>query len=198
VRAFFCRSVTVLADSKAMYPHWLLYIPLLAALVYAAIQDALTRRIRNYLTFTLMLTGLAQSFFPAHTVTPAMAFAGFGAGFALTFLLFAMGALGGGDVKLLSGVGAWLGPVAVLQVFLVAAIVGLIIVLVQSMKQKRLLTLFRNSAMLTINIVHASDVGIDHVSATGKSCRSVDKPLPYAVPVLVATVLVLVYSGMGL
>ncbi len=176
-----------------------LYVPLLLALGYAAIVDARTRKIRNYLTFTLVLTGLAQSFFPAHTTTPVMAIAGFGVGFGLTFLLFAMGALGGGDVKLLSGVGAWLGPWPTLQVFMAAAIVGLIIVLFQSMKQKRLGTLFRNSAVLTINIVHAADVGVDHVAQTGKECRSVDRPLPYAVPVLIATVFVLALnSGMGL
>ncbi len=180
-----------------MTPHWFLYIPLLGALLFAAIQDARTRKIRNYLTFTLLLAGLAQSFFPLHTVSPSMSLAGFGVGFALTFILFAMGALGGGDVKLLSGVGAWIGPVPVLEVFMVAAIVGLIIVLIQSMKQRRLLMLFRNSAMLAINVVHAGDVGLAHVSETGKSCRSVDKPLPYAVPILVATVLVLVF-GMGL
>ena len=106
-------------------------------------------------------------------------------GFAIPFVLFAMGALGGGDVKLLAGVGAWLGPILAVKVFLAAAIVGMVIVLVQSAKQKRLSALFRNSAVLTVNLINIDRIGADQVCETGKACRSVERPLPYAVPVLV-------------
>jgi prepilin peptidase CpaA len=125
--------------------------------------------------------------------TPAQAGLGLLVGFAIPFALFALGALGGGDVKLLAGIGAWLGAVAVMKVFIVAAIVGLIIVLVQCAWQGRLLMLFRNSAVLAINLVHIQQVGVKHVSETGNSFRSVDRPLPYAVPVLIATILVVTF-----
>jgi len=168
-----------------------LYAPLLAALTWAAVQDVRTRRIRNELTFPLVLAGIVQSFFAMHTVSPSAACFGLLVGFALTFIMFAMGAIGGGDVKLMAAVGAWMGPAGALQVFAGAALVGLVVVLFQSFRQKRLGLLFRNSAVLAINVLHAQDVGMDHVSETGKSSRSVDKPLPYAVPILAATVLVL-------
>jgi len=38
------------------------------------------------------------------------------------------------------------------------------------------------------------DVGLDHTKATGQSCRSVDRPLPYAVPVLVAMIILLAFA----
>ena len=168
-------------------------LPLLALLVWAAVQDVRTRRIRNWLTLSLAWSGLIGSFGLGGRgvfLTPTESLLGLLAGFALPFVLFALGALGGGDVKLMAGVGAWVGPMHVLLVFVVAALVGLVIVVAQSLAQGRLVTLFRNSAVLLINLWHWSDLGAAHVVASGQSARSVDRPLPYAVPVLAATVLV--------
>jgi prepilin peptidase CpaA len=162
----------------------LLLGPLLAMLFIAAVIDWRSRRIPNWLTILLAASGLANSFFATSLASPGTAMLGLLVGFAIPFVLFAMGALGGGDVKLLSGVGAWLGAMAVVKVFLAAAIIGMLIVLVQSAKQRRLSALFRNSAVLTINLINADTIGADAICETGKACRSVDRPLPYAVPVL--------------
>src|SRR5437660_12751750 len=116
----------------------LMYVPLVAALFWAAMQDVRTRRIRNELTFSLLLAGWVQGFLAWHTVTPGAAFAGMGVGFGLTFIMFAMGAIGGGDVKLMAAVGAWMGPFDALRVFAAAAIVGLVVVLFQSFRQRRM------------------------------------------------------------
>src|SRR3982751_5850643 len=119
--------------SPRMTPYRVLaYAPLLALLSWAAVQDVRTRRIRNWLTFSLALCGLAQSFAPNPTVAPMDAALGLLTGFALTVPLFAIGALGGGDVKLMAAIGAWLGPWPALQVFLGRAVVGMVIVLCQA------------------------------------------------------------------
>lgn len=170
--------------------HLAMCVPLFALLIWAAIGDARTRRIPNVLTVCLAVMGLVQSFLPTHSVGPLQSMGGLALGFGLTFILFALGALGGGDVKLLAGVGSWVGIWPVAMVFAVAAVVGMIIVLMQSARQGRMRVLFRNSAVLAMNLVHVGDVGVDHVSRTGRECRSVDRPLPYAVPVLVATIAV--------
>ncbi len=171
--------------------------PLGAALIWAAATDLHSRRIPNVLTFALILCGIAQSFMASGTVSPTQSLLGFGTGFMLTFVLFAIGALGGGDVKLLAGVGAWVGPQMALLIFAAAAIVGMVIVLGQALAQGRLTTLSRNTAVVGINLVHLRDVGVEHASATGRSCRSVDRPLPYAVAVLIGTVLLaaMMFSG---
>ncbi|MDB5329013.1 MAG: peptidase prepilin type [Phycisphaerales bacterium] len=172
-------------------------LPLFVMLAIAAATDLHSRKIRNWLTFSLVLTGLAQSFTAVHTVGPAASFLGFGAGFGLTFLLFAMGALGGGDVKLLAGVGAWVGPMPVLAVFCLAAVAGMIIVLAQAVWQGRLRQLLHNSALVAVNIAHVNEVGMAHATATGKSCRSVDRPLPYAVPVFLGVAALVATSWLG-
>jgi prepilin peptidase CpaA len=170
--------------------HLLMLLPMLALLAWAAVQDLRTRKIRNWLTLSLAWGGLLSSLFLPVLVTPRGSIFGLLVGFALPFVLFAVGALGGGDVKLLAGVGAWLGPMNVMWVFLLAAIVGLLIVLAQALAQRRCAALFRNSTVLLLNIWHVGDLGTAGVAETGKACRSVDRPLPYAVPVLAATLLV--------
>jgi prepilin peptidase CpaA len=170
----------------------LILLPMLALLVWAAAVDLRERRIPNWLTLGMIVAGLAQSLIFRGHLTIGQAWLGMLIGFALVFVPFAIGAMGGGDVKLMAGIGAWTGPIFVFQVFLAAAVVGLIIVLAQCVAQGRLAALFRNSAVLVMNFMHFSDVGAEHVKQTGQASRSIDRPLPYAVPVLIGCVLLLV------
>lgn len=170
--------------------HLVMLVPLVAMMLLAAVIDGQSRRIPNWLSFPMLLTGVAASFMSGSIVSPWESLLGLLAGFGLTFLLFAMGAMGGGDVKLLSGVGAWVGAETVLYIFIIEAVIGMVIVLCQAAYQGRLRVLARNTAVVAINLIHVNEVGVDHATETGKNCRSVDRPLPYAVPTLIATLLV--------
>lgn len=172
----------------------LMCVPMIALLTWAAAVDVRSRRIPNWLSFSLMLTGLGQSAAWCRTVDgPGDAFLGLLTGFALTFALFGLGALGGGDVKLLAGIGAWLGPVPVLLVFAGAAVIGMVIVLIQAAARGGLARLFRNSAVIAVSLAHAGESGLDQAAKTGRACSgNTGRPLPYAVPVLLATLIVVV------
>jgi prepilin peptidase CpaA len=163
-------------------------LPLLVTVGLAALIDVRFRRIPNALTLPLLLTGLAGAFFGHHGISPSHALLGCLVGFILTFGQFLLGALGGGDLKLMTAVGAWTGPAGVLAVFMVAAVFGLVTVLAQSLKQGQTAALLRNSAIITINLVHLRQIGCQQVQAVGESCRSIDEPLPYGVSVLVGVV----------
>src|SRR5882762_11534671 len=139
----------------------------------------------------LALLGLMQSFTAGHTVTPWQSMLGLLTGAALLSGLFVLGAIGGGDLKLLAAAGAWLGPKVVFQVFLVEAILGMLIVLITCAIHGRLRLLMNNSMLLATNIAHVNQLGTEHVQATGESCRSVDRPLAYAVPIFIATIIIL-------
>ena len=170
--------------------------PVLGLLTVAAVIDWRFRRIPNWLTFTLVLSGVAQSLMPQALVTPGNAICGLLAGFVLTFPLYALGAVGGGDVKLVAGIGAWFGPQAALAVFCVEAVVGMVMALAQAARQGKTRLLLKNSALVAVNLAHVADVGVEHVRRTGQACRSIDRPLPYAVPVTVS-VMILLAAGMG-
>ncbi len=167
------------------------YAPLIAMIATAAITDLRARRIPNWLTFSMVIAGVAQSFFSMRTVGPLASLTGMMTGFALSFLMFAIGAMLGGDVKIMAGVGAWVGPMPVVAVFAITQVIGMVIVLTQAVYQGRLRTLLTNTTVLTINLVHLQDVGVDHAVATGQSCRSLDRYLPFAVPVLLALLVML-------
>jgi prepilin peptidase CpaA len=171
----------------------LAYLPLLCLVAVAAWTDVRERRIPNWLTATVALAGLAQSLTPFSRITPLEALTGLGVGFALPFLLYAVGGRGAGDVKLLAGIGAWMGFRPVVWVFAAAAIVSLIVALVQCAAQGKLKALISNTSLMLLNLLNVRRLGTQHVIDTGKRYRSVDRPMPNAVNVLVATVVVVVW-----
>jgi len=170
--------------------------PMFALLAWAAVSDCASRRIPNWLTYTLILSGLVQAITSGAVVGVGASLLGMLVGFALTFVFFAVGAMGGGDVKLLTGVGAWLGPWGVLLVFVVEAVVGMGQAVIQAAAQRRLGAVLRNSAVLAGSMASgAGDFGTatlpDGIGPSGSpDARAMKQVMPYSVPVLLATVLV--------
>jgi prepilin peptidase CpaA len=172
----------------------LMCVPVVGLMAVAAVIDWRQRRIPNWVTFSIILSGLVQSVTGHAATTPLDSVLGLLAGTGLTVLMYAIGALGGGDVKLLAGVGAWFGPQAVLVLFCVEAIIGAILALAQAAAQGKVRALCHNSATIAISLVHVRQVGVEHATATGHGCRSIARPLPYAVPVLIAMLILLALS----
>ena len=166
--------------------------PMFALLAWAAVTDCASRRIPNWLTYTLILGGLAHSLTAGATLGVGASLLGMLVGFGLTFVFFAVGAMGGGDVKLLTGVGAWLGPLGVLLVFVIEAVVGMVQAVVQAAAQKRLGAVLRNSAVVAGSMAGGGgDLGLASLPEPGgPGARSMKQVLPYSVPVLVATIAV--------
>ncbi|HEV7300927.1 MAG TPA: A24 family peptidase [Tepidisphaeraceae bacterium] len=161
-----------------------------AVLIWAAIEDVRTRRIRNTLTLTLALAGIAQSFWMVGTVSPVGSILGLLVGFSLGLSLFLLGGMGGGDVKLLAAVGAWMGPWGVLYTMVGAAIVALVIVLFNATRDGQLASLFRSAAVLVSRSIYARPTNPRQAFEVGMAHVSVGRPLPYAVPVLAASLAV--------
>ncbi|MDB5323945.1 MAG: peptidase prepilin type [Phycisphaerales bacterium] len=170
---------------------FLQFVPLLALLVWAAVVDLRIRRIPNWMTGALVASGLAQSGLAFWSLSSGQAWAGLGAGFGLTFILFALGAMGGADVKLFAGIGAWVGPMRVVEIFAAEAVIGMVIVLAQAMQRRRVGTLMRNSAVLVMNAAVSGDLSCPPEESQKSGGAAGEKRLPYAVPALVATVAVL-------
>jgi prepilin peptidase CpaA len=168
----------------------ILWAPLIGALAVAAVIDARYRRIPNWLTFGLLIAGLVRAAMLGSQIF-GHAMLGMLVGAAIPLILYIISAVGGGDVKLFAAIGAWVGPGPAILIFMVQALLGLVIVLTQAITQRRTGILFRNSALIVANFAGASELGLQNAVDTGKSCQAVKRPLPFAVPVFFATLIVL-------
>ncbi len=99
-------------------------VVLTAALV-AAVTDVWKFRVYNALTLPLLASGVLF-----HALTGVgwggltQSVIGMLAGLGVLFMPYWLGGYGGGDVKLMAGLGAWLGPEKVLYVFVASALAG--------------------------------------------------------------------------
>ena len=100
-----------------------LAIALIIISVIAAWWDVRHQRIPNWLTISALVLAFAlRSAAGLGSVTAGILGAGLAFGLALPF--FSVGGLGGGDVKLLAAVGAFLGPAQLALALVVMAVVG--------------------------------------------------------------------------
>src|SRR5262245_38719303 len=95
-----------------------------AVLVEAAVIDGWKLRVPNWLTFHFALGGLIYATWLGGGQGLLWSLTGAGLGLALLLPLYAIGGMGAGDVKLLAGVGAWIGPTLIWGAFAWSAIVG--------------------------------------------------------------------------
>lgn len=167
--------------------------PLVAGLLWAAVEDLRARRIPNWLTFSLVFLGFAQSFGPAGSVTPGDALLGFLVAFGLGLGSYLLGALGGGDVKMLAAVGAWVGPRATIEVMVIVTVVAMVVAIMQMIAQRRTRAVLGSTAVVAVGLIHARELGMTHAAETAKTGHGIDRPLPYAVPVLIALCILMVW-----
>ena len=106
------------------------HLAVLFVALVACVTDLRSRRIPNVLTFGAAAAGIAfHAAVPGgESVTSALL--GWLVGVAIFFVPFALGGLGGGDVKLLGAIGAWLGPAGIMWAALYAGVAGGVLAIV--------------------------------------------------------------------
>ncbi len=93
-------------------------------LVTAAYTDLRSSRIPNVLTFTAMAIGPIAHAYLAGSQGILFSLKGLGAGLGLFLLLYALGGIGAGDVKLMGAVGSMVGPYGALVSGLLTILIG--------------------------------------------------------------------------
>ncbi len=100
-------------------------VPPLVLACWMAWGDARTRRIPNYLTLATALSGLGFQFGAHGWPGLGQGFLGLCVGFALLIGFFLKGGMGAGDVKALAALGAWLGPLPTVYLFMYMGLSGI-------------------------------------------------------------------------
>jgi len=101
-----------------------MYWVALVALVIAAGFDLQTRRIPDTISVALLIVALGAKLMGYHPVSWAGIGLGVGLAFAVSAGLFALGALGGGDAKLFTALGAALGAAALFPFVVATSVIG--------------------------------------------------------------------------
>ncbi|MNO22234.1 Type IV leader peptidase family protein [compost metagenome] len=124
--------------------YWGCFLMLCAAFV----SDIRTMKIPNYITLSGLIAGLTYHGIMWGWSGVIFALKGAGAGFGLMLLMHIVGAVGGGDVKLFAGIGAWTGVWLTLSIMmysiLAAGCLGFIVLLWRREMFSRIRRLFQN------------------------------------------------------
>ncbi len=162
---------------------WLLAVLVFVFTAVAAVIDSRTRKVPNWLTVPAFAAGLLF-----HLITGGLAglgnsLAGFAIGFGILFVLWLIGGGGGGDVKLMGALGAWVGFKPIVAVFFISvffAVMGGILVSIGDVFK-------HGTRRLRIQ-------PIDKRDPQWAEKRVKRRLMPYAVPVALSTWLVLAYQ----
>ena len=109
-----------------------------ASVLIAIWFDWKERRIPNRLTLSMAALGLILNFWMQGISGLTHSLYGLGCGLLLLILPFAVGGVGGGDVKLMGAIGSIVGPMLVLKIFLASAVFGGILSLATMIRRKAL------------------------------------------------------------
>jgi prepilin peptidase CpaA len=114
----------------------------------ACLYDVSTSRIPNALTFTTAVLAILFHAFAPSGSGWSTALLGLFAGLVVFFPLFALGAMGAGDVKLMAAVGTWIGATSILYVALYASVAGGVLALIVALRKRYLRQALSNVRML--------------------------------------------------
>jgi prepilin peptidase CpaA len=129
-----------------------LQIGLMAVVIAGAVCDLATRRIPNWITLPGALAGLALQAWHGGWHGALSSLAGAGLGFAIFLLLYLLGGMGAGDVKLFAAVGAFVAPASLPLVFVFTGLLGGLAAIVLSLARGRLREVLVRTASLLKNL----------------------------------------------
>jgi prepilin peptidase CpaA len=164
---------------------------LLALIVAAAIFDVRYRRIPNWLTLSGLLAGIAMnSFLDPVWSGLKTSLLGFLTGFGIYFALYAIRAMGAGDVKLMAAVGAMVGWQDWFAIFAITAVLGGICAVLFSIARKRLGKTFWNVGFILSEMKHGRPAYLANEELDVKSSKGFR--MPHGAIIALGTVLFLV------
>jgi prepilin peptidase CpaA len=174
---------------------------LLALVLGAAVYDIRYRRIPNWLTVGGVLSGLILNSFLYQGISPAVfgfsglffALKGLMLAFAVYVFLYALRAMGAGDVKLMAAVGAIAGWENWFGIFLVTAVVGGIMSLVLVIARGRLQKTLFNVGFILSEMKSGRPAYLKNEELDVKSNKALG--LPHGAVIAVGTILFLELSA---
>lgn len=163
-------------------------------LVLGAVIDGLTLRVPNWLTIPMILSGWVAGLVLCGWSGLWASLLGTLVGLGLLLPLYAIGGMGAGDVKLLAGVGAWIGAQHTLGGFVAAVICGAILAILLVAYWGRLGQFSWNLRQIATEILLIRDPTVLAQLAAERKPQAL--LLPYGIPIALGCIGYLFFQGM--
>ena len=167
---------------------------LCVVLVVAAYIDGKQLRVPNWLTYPLVLSGLVFNTWVNGFSGLGDALLGTAVGLLCLLPLYAVGGMGAGDVKLMAGLGAWLGAVVTFYAFCVSTVVGAVMAVAMVLYKRKFKHHYANFLMIFVEWMQVRDPReLSKMAAERKPSMLL---LPYGIPICIGSIAYFVYEGM--
>lgn len=176
-----------------LFSHWEVKF-VSAVLIFAAYIDGKQLKVPNWITFPMVLSGLLY-----HSVASGWTGAGdslYGIVWGLLCLLplYAIGGMGAGDVKLMAGIGAWLGATITCYSFAFTVVVGAVMAAVMILLSGRVHHHVRQFVHIAYEIMIVRNPR--KLFETAKERKPTMYLLPYGIPICIGSIMYFVYAGL--
>src|SRR6476469_3885959 len=121
--------------ASAIAENWNIWL-VTVVLIVAAVIDGFELKVPNWVTFPFIISGWVYSTAVFGWEGLGWSLVGMLIGLGLLLPLYAIGGMGAGAVKLLAGVGAWVGSLVTLYAFCLSAVAGGLIALCMVMYRR--------------------------------------------------------------
>jgi prepilin peptidase CpaA len=179
-----------ISDIAAHWSVWLVAV----TLVVAAVIDGWQLRVPNWLTYPMIVSGWIFGAATGGWAGLGESLLGTVVGLALLLPAYAIGGMGAGDVKLLAGVGAWVGATTTFYAFCVSALIGGVIALAMVLVQrnwKKHQAQFLKIVNEVVTIGNPNELAT--IAAQRKSSMLL---LPYGIPIAIGTITYFFWAGL--
>jgi prepilin peptidase CpaA len=163
-------------------------------LIVAAVIDGLKLKVPNWITFPMILSGWVYSTVTFGWQGLAASLLGTAVGLGLLLPAYAIGGMGAGDVKLLAGVGAWMGTITTIYAFCATAMIGGVIALAMIF-YRRAWEKHRNQFFSILNEV-TTIRDPELLSAIAAERKKSMLLLPYGIPIALGSIAYFFWAGM--
>ena len=178
---------------QAIAENWIVWFVAIV-LVVAAVIDGMILKVPNWLTFPFIAMGWIH--WTVEGGFSGLGFSLFGTlvGMMLLLVLRNVGGMGAGDVKLLAGVGAWLGAMVTLKAFAATAIVGGVMAVVMILMSGNW---HKHYAMAHQIIEEWKTIrSPSKLAAIARERKPTMKLLPYGIPMAIGSIAYFALAGM--
>ncbi len=165
-----------------------------AILIFAAYIDGRQLKVPNWITFPMVLSGLLYHSVAAGWAGAGDSLSGIVWGLLCLLPLYAVGGMGAGDVKLMAGIGAWLGATTTCWAFAVTVVVGALMAVVMIALSGKVPHHVRQFVHLAYEIMTVRNPR--ELFARAKDRKPTMYLLPYGIPICIGSIAYFVYAGL--